>query len=75
MREIRTSGSTSGDVETEHGTTIEAPVTKDPETARSCLNHRATPRLYYSGADGFPLGRRLVVWRARSGSLSFRGGP
>jgi hypothetical protein len=47
MREIRTSGSTSGDVETEHGRTIEAPVTKGPETTRSCLNHRATPRLYY----------------------------
>ncbi len=47
MREIRTSGSTSGDVETEHGRTIEAPVTKGPEPARSCLNHRATPRLYY----------------------------
>ena len=47
MREIRTSGSMSGSVETEHGRRILRHNRGNPETEVSrSLNHRVTPRLY-----------------------------
>ena len=51
MREIRPSGSTSGDVETEHGGTIKALSTERDSNRKGqqpymiYLTHRATPRL------------------------------
>ena len=48
MREIRKSGSTSGDVETAHGRRSKAPTSrKGRQPYDDYLNHRATPRLHY----------------------------
>ena len=48
MREIRKSGSTSGDVETAHGRRSKAPTSrKGRQPYDDYLNHRATPRLYW----------------------------
>ena len=48
MREIRPSGSMSGEWNRSMVKLVRHRQTKEPETDRLLLNHRATPRLYYS---------------------------
>jgi hypothetical protein len=51
MREIRMSGSTSGRWKRSMVELVRHRQTKEPETDRPDLNHRATSRLYSIGND------------------------
>ena len=65
MREIRTSGSMSGSVETEYGQRILRHKRGNPDTDLSrSLNHRATSRLYPLGVCGSGI-RRFLMTRSR----------
>ena len=49
MREICTSGSMNGEWKQSMAELVRHRQTKEPETDRPRLNHRATPRLYFKG--------------------------
>lgn len=67
MREICTSGSMSGEWKRSMAELVRHRQTKEPETDRPRLNHRATPRLYfYELHDGSTGSRR----RAGAGLVS-----
>ena len=72
MREVRTSGSMSGSVETEHGRRILRHTRGNPETEVSrSLNHRATSRLYRPSQVSREIqGLQLVIGRNLGRTIS-----
>ena len=69
MREIRTSGSTSGGVETDRMGAGLSTKRKHGPDAPDPTRHRATPRLYFAGklVAVFPPPTALLHWLSRRG--------